>query len=82
MSEKKRNLPMDWSPKVEAHSYSHKITVSTGCYRGHTRYQFSGDLSIECATNFIRALRRALRAIRAESTERLQRAVEDAEGEV
>ena len=79
---KRRNLPMEFTPQVEGSYYGQLITVVTGCHRAGTEYKFKGSLSPECAAELVRNLRRALRKIRDDSANRLNRAVTSAEGDL
>ena len=77
-----RNLEMTFGPKVEANSYARTITVETGSWSGKTINKMKGEMSIYCAVRLIRDLRRALRQIRDEEAARLNRAVQNAEGDL
>lgn len=44
--------------------------------------QMTGELSVYCAVQLVRDLRRALRKIRDEETARLNQAVQNAEGDL
>jgi hypothetical protein len=74
-----RKVRLEWTPKVQTIS-GQKIRVETGSWHGETRYEATGELSIHCAVQLVRELRRALRKIRDEETARLEQAVTDAEG--
>lgn len=77
-----RNLKMVFSPNVEANTYSRKITIKTGSHSGSTINRMTGELSVYCAVQLVRDLRRALRKIRDEETARLNQAVQNAEGDL
>lgn len=75
-----RKIKLVFSPKVEAVPSLQKVRVSTGSWMGKTQYACAGDLSVYCAVQLVRELRRALRRIRDEETAKLANAVTDAEG--
>lgn len=77
-----RNLKMVFSPDVDADTWNHKIRVKTGGWSGNTKNQMTGELSVYCAVQLVRDLRRALRKIRDEETARLNQAVQSAEGDL
>lgn len=77
-----RNLKIIFTPKVEAKSYSQTITVTTGSWSGKTMNSMTGEMSVHCAAQLIRNLRRALRQIRDEEIARLNQAVQSAEGDL
>ena len=77
-----RNLEMVFSPGVDADTWNHKIRVKTGGWSGNTKNRMTGELSVYCAVQLVRDLRRALREIRDEETARLNKAVQDAEGDL
>lgn len=80
MSKYTRKVELIFSPEVEALPSVQKISIKTGSFKGVTRYECAGQLSVYCATNLIRNLRRALRKIRDEETAKLNNAVTEAEG--
>ena len=75
-----RNLLMIFWPHVDTKNC--QIIVETGAFAGNTKYKMRGELSPECAADLIRRLRRALRKIRDDETARLNKAVQDAEGDL
>ena len=77
-----RNLKMVFSPDVDADTWNHKIRVKTGGWSGNAKNQMTGELSVYCAVQLVRDLRRALREIRDEETARLNQAVQSAEGDL
>ena len=79
MSKYTRKVSLEWTAKVQTIS-GQRIRIETGSWKGETRYEATGELSIYCAVQLVRDLRRALRKIRDEETARLAQAVTDAEG--
>lgn len=77
-----RNLQITFTPNIEAKTYSKTIKVTTGSWSGKTINNMTGELSVFCAVELIRNLRRALRKIRDEETARLNQAVQNAEGDL
>ena len=77
--EKTRRVNLHWSPEIEALTKSQKIRVKTGSYHGSTKFECTGEMSIYCATQMIRDLRRALRKIRDDETAKLNAQVNRAE---
>lgn len=75
-----RKVKLDWCPKIEAIPGIQKIRVATGSFMGTTRFECAGELSIYCAVQLVRDVRRALRKIRDEETAKLATAVTEAEG--
>lgn len=67
-------------PDVTAWTHSQKVIVQAGGFAGKVEFLVKGELSVNCAKNLIRELRKALRQIRDETRERLDKAVSDAEG--
>lgn len=83
MSEKKqrtRNIKAEWTPEVDALVYSRVIRVKTGGWSGETRNVVTGELSVSCAVELIRNLRKAVRQIRDYQVATLNNAVDRAEG--
>ena len=80
MSKYTRKVDLVWSPEVLAVPSTQKIQIKTGSWKGETRYECTGELSVYCATNLIRNLRRALRKIRDDETAKLNNLVTEAEG--
>lgn len=67
-------------PSVETLAYSQQVIVTTGGWCNDHPFTAKGKLSVTCAKNLIRELRKALHRIRDETRERLDKAVSDAEG--
>lgn len=82
MSNRTRNLKMMFSPIVSVSSDGRQIIVKTGGWSGETTNRMTGALDVWCAVHLVRELRRALRKIRDEETARLNRAVQNAEGDL
>jgi hypothetical protein len=69
---------------VEGNNYTRCVVIRSGGWSGpagrEALFQVHGELSIECARELVKNLRRAMRKIRDESHDRLSRAVTEAEG--
>jgi hypothetical protein len=71
----KEPLKITYVAAVEAEAYSLQIRVKLrGNDNGHHMFDAEGVLCLECAKKLIVDLRRALRTVRDEATERLNRA--------
>lgn len=80
MSKYTRKVALVWSPEVEAMASAQKIKLTTGSWKGETRWECTAEMSVYCAVSLIKKLRAALRKIRDEETAKLVNAVTDAEG--
>ena len=74
---KHRNIDLEWTPEVIV--AGREIVVTTGVYRGNTRYKCKGELSMWCAARLVKELRKAMRQIRREQLASLNDAISDAE---
>jgi len=73
-------IPLTWLPQVEAQVYGQKVQIKTGAYPNTTRFECTGELSVNSTVRLIKELRKALRAIRDHQINAMNRAVTDAEG--
>lgn len=68
------------APQVTAETYGQKVLIKASGWAGTHMFEAQARMEVHCVRNFIRDLRRALRQIRDETTQRLAKAVDDAEG--
>lgn len=79
----KQPLKLRSVSNVEAKVYAQEVRVYVrGSDGGDNWFDAFGDLSPECAADLVRKLRQALRQVRDESHRRLERAVNQAEGQL
>ena len=75
--EKRRNLALEWTPEVKVSGRD--IVVTTGIFKGGTRWECKGELSIWCAAHLVKELRKAMRQIRRDQMQQMNSAIEEAE---
>jgi hypothetical protein len=76
----KAPLRLTFNPKCAVNAYRQTITIETGFWSGPNQITARGELSVYCATNLIRELRKGLRQIRDENQLQLEHAIAQAEG--
>lgn len=74
-----RKVNLRFTPEVTSNSYAGTIKVKTGSYHGETKFECTGELSMNCAAELVVKLREAMRAIRAEHMATMDRAIAKAE---
>jgi hypothetical protein len=67
-------------PTLEVRAHAQQIVVKSGVWVDGGKVEIRGTLEVHCARNLILELRRGLRQIRDETRQRLDKAVEVAEG--
>lgn len=80
MAEKTRRFAMEFTPKVTPCASQDVVIVTTGEWRHGVKFEMTGKLSMWCAAQLVRELRRAMRQVRDQKTATLNECVNNAEG--
>lgn len=74
----KRKCQVNETPAVQ--TFGTKLILSASGWSGKTQVNVRGEMSMYCASQLVRNLRRAMRSIRDDEIRRLNDAVNSAEG--